>query len=284
MISIGRSLGASAGIALAAIAVAGCGSSGPPSTPQRTIETFVRASAAGDAATACAQLSAQAKREVMQGVSCEQGIRLGASVYGSIIKQIQVTGLTTLDQSATGISTLNGLPTATFKLRRRGGRWLIVDEHRASSSTASSSPASSFAAGSSPASSSPASSSPASSSPASSSPASSSTAGALAADSSGPSESRVETVAGCLDGTFEAVDDSGPDSTGGVAHVVLVVSIGGQSVAEVDVFASALAALSGYETIKAYEGSLTTKLASTSVIVYLKTVPADKQQAIESCG
>jgi hypothetical protein len=241
---IGRSLAASAGIAVAAIAIAGCGSSGPPSTPRRTIETFLRASAAGDAPTACVQLSAHATGEVMQGVSCEQGITLGASVYGPIIKQIQVSGVTTQGDSATGNSTLNGLPTATFKLRKQGGEWLIVDERRASSSIA----------------------------------------GALAANSSGPSASRVETIAGCLDGAFGAVDNGGLDTTGGVAHVLLTVSSGGQSIAEVDVFASALAALSAYKAITAYERTLTTKLASTSVIVYLKTVPAGKRHTIEACG
>jgi hypothetical protein len=245
-----RSLSGKVGIAIVAVSftiavvVSSCGSSGPASTPIGTINTFLQASASGDAAKACAQLSPQAQGEVVQGVSCRQGIKDGALVYGSIIKQITVTGLSVHGTTATATSMLNGHPTATLMLRKQGGKWIIVQERRVSSSPAAT----------------------------------------ATSNSSGPTQAQVAAVAGCLDQTFETVDNGGLDDTGNVPHVVLSVDAGGSSAAEVDVFASALAALSGYRPIKNYEGSLTTKLASTSVIVYLKSLTAGQQRAIEACG
>jgi len=227
-----------------ALALTSCGSSGPPSTPQRTINTFLQASASGDAANACAQLSSQAQGEVVKGVSCQQGIKDGALVYGSIIKQIKVTDLTVGRTTATATSTLNGLPTATFTLRDEGGTWMIVQERRVSSTPST----------------------------------------AATSNSAGPSQAQVAAVAGCLDKSFGIVDNGGLDDTGNVPHVVLSIDIGGSSAAEVDVFSSALTALSGYRPIKAYEGSLTTKLGSSSVIVFLKPLDPAQQRLIDVCG
>lgn len=52
----------------------------------------------------------------MQGVSCERGIKLGAGLDSSIIKQIKITDLKTQGNTASGTATLNGQPTATFQL------------------------------------------------------------------------------------------------------------------------------------------------------------------------
>jgi hypothetical protein len=58
----------------------------------------------------------------------------------------------------------------------------------------------------------------------------------------------------------------------------------GSTAAEVNVFSSALAALSGYKAIGAYEAGRTTKLASASVIVYFKQLPASRRSKIEACS
>jgi hypothetical protein len=104
------------------------------------------------------------------------------------------------------------------------------------------------------------------------------------ASSSGPSQARVETVASCLDKSFRAVENAGLDSTGGVSHVALSVDVDGYSAAEVDVFATALAAVSGYRGIKTYNRSLTTNVAGGSVIVYTRTIATAQQRRIEACG
>jgi hypothetical protein len=238
-ICMSRSLAAVAVSVSLAVALAACGSSAPPRSAQQTLDQFLRASAAGDGAKACALLSTHAQGEVVAGSSCEDGVRAGARVYGSIIKQIRIDDLKISGRTATGTSTLNGQPTATFVMSRRNGLWLITEEHRVEVT--------------------------------------------LPSAAAGPSESQVETVAGCLDNVAGTVDNSGLDSTGG-AHVVLSIAPGGEPVAEVDVFATAMSALSGYKAIKAIDAAAPTKLASTSVVVYFKTLSAHQRRQIEACG
>ncbi len=235
-----------AALALTAVAVAGCGSSGSSGSPEQTIRTFLSAAAAGDGATACAQLSAQAKAQVVQGTSCEQGIKLGSALYGSTIKQIKITGLKTEGSTASGTATLNGQATATFRLSKSGGKWLIVGEQRTGTSGSTGSPG--------------------------------------ATGSARPSETRVTAVAHCLEKTFGLVDNFGSDTTGGVPHVVLGVNIARRSAAVINVFASPSVATSGYPGIKTHEAPLTTKLDGGLVIVYFKPLPADKQRSIEACS
>ncbi len=127
-------------LALTAGALAGCGSSGAPDSPAGTITTFLNAAAAGDGATACAQLSTQAQAQVVQGASCEQGIKLGSAAYGSIIKRITIIGLKRQGNSASGTAAVGSQPTATFQLTRANGRWRIVAEHRVGAPTQSSAP------------------------------------------------------------------------------------------------------------------------------------------------
>jgi limonene-1,2-epoxide hydrolase len=246
MRSIGRLGSTCAGLllgVLVASALVGCGS-GTSSTPRRTIDTFLQASALGDGSTACAQLTPQARGEVVKGLSCQQGIADGASVYGAIIGQIKVGTVSVQGSTATGTSVLNGRTTATFRLSRREGKWLIVDEQRVAA-------ASENAAG---------------------------------ADTPPPTEARVEAVAGCLDDAFGLVDNAGMDSTGGVPHSVLTVNAGGTPAAEVDVFSTALAALSDYRRIQSARAGKPTVLASTSVVVYVQQLTARKRHTVEACG
>jgi hypothetical protein len=112
------------------VVIAACGAGGSPGSPRATIDTFLRASASGDGAKACAQLSSEAQGEVVSGASCEDGVAAGAHTYGSIMKQIRVSDLKVQGTTATGTSTLNGMPTATFRLSKASGHWLIVDERR----------------------------------------------------------------------------------------------------------------------------------------------------------
>ena len=91
-------------------------------------------------------------------------------------------------------------------------------------------------------------------------------------------------MAQCLDGKIGAVDNSGIDLTGGVAHVDLALNIDGYTAADVNVFASALVAVSGYLGIRDYERPLKTTLASSSVIVYQKAIGAGLRHKIEGCG
>jgi hypothetical protein len=232
-----------AGAALAAFWLAPSGP-GVAATPRGTMEAFLRASGTGDARTACALLSPHARTQVAKGLTCVEGIASGASVYGPIIRQIRVAGLTIRGSTATATSTLDGRATARFALERGDGRWVIVDERRVGSPVAS----------------------------------------AAGTGSSGPSEARVAAVAGCLGSSFGAVDNGGLDHTGGAAHVILSVGTGGSTAAEINVFSSALAALSGYKAIGASAAGLTTKLASASVIVYLKQLLANRRSTIEACG
>ncbi len=230
---------ATAAVGFPVIVTLGASDSG---SPAQTLQTFLRAAAAGDARTACAQLSATAKAEMVQGASCEQGITNGAGFYGSIIGQLRVSDLRTRGDTATATTNLSGRPTATVALKKTGDKWLIVQEHRVAAAA---------------------------------------TAGA---SSSGPSQARVESVASCLDKSSGAVEDAGLNSTGGVSHVALSVDVGGYSAAEVDVFATALAAVSGYRGIKTYNRTLTTNLAGGSVIVYVRTIAPAQQRRIEACG
>ena len=229
---------ATAGVALGIFGFSG-GGAAHAGTPLQTIQTFLRASATGDAKKACSQLSRQAQGEVAHGYSCQQGIAAGASVYASIIKQIKVANLRVHETSATATSVLNGQPTATFELRKQGGQWVIVSERRVPSA-------------------------------------------GYPTRSTGPSLARVETVAACLDKKW-TVDNGGLDSTGGTPHVVLTVSDNGSPAAEVNVFASALAALSGFKAMATYENA-PTKLASSSVVVYDQSLPAAAHKQIEACG
>jgi hypothetical protein len=227
-----RSLAAVATTLVLGVALAACGSGAPPRSAQQTLDQYLRASAAGDGAKACALLSTP-------GVSCEQSVRTGAGTYGSIIKQIKIADLKITGLRATGTSTLNGQPTATFTLSRVGGHWLITAEHRVTVVPST--------------------------------------------GEAGPSEARVEAVAGCLDHAVGSVDNGGLDATGG-AHVVLSVGAGGEPAAEVDVFSTAMSALSGYKAIKSIDAGMPVKLASTSVVAYFKPLPASQRRRIEACG
>jgi limonene-1,2-epoxide hydrolase len=242
MNSTGRLICAGIGTAGVALGIFGFSGGGAHAgTPLDTLQTFLDASATGDAAKACSQLSRQAQGQVVSGASCKHGITAGATAYGAIIKQIKVANLQVHETSATATSVLNGRPTATFELRRQGGKWLIVSQHRVASA-------------------------------------------GYPTRSSGPSVSHVEAVAGCLDKANWTVDNGGLDSTGGTPHVVLTVSHNGAPAAEVDVFASALAALSGYNSITTLEGNGPTQLASSSVVLYHRALPAAARKQIEACG
>ncbi len=122
--------------ALVALALAGCGSSSSGS-PEATINSFLQASAAGDGAKACAQLTAAAQQQVVTGASCEQGIKLAGAAYRPIIKQIKVANLQVQGSAATGTSTLNGRAIAVFQLTKSGGKWMISGEHSAAASQTS---------------------------------------------------------------------------------------------------------------------------------------------------
>ena len=102
-----------------ALALAGCGSSSSGS-PSQTIDMFLHAAAAGDSTKACAQLSAKARRQVVSGTSCEQGIKLAAALYRRLIGRIKIAGLQVHGDTATGQSVLDGKPIAMFQLTRTG--------------------------------------------------------------------------------------------------------------------------------------------------------------------
>jgi hypothetical protein len=232
--------------AAAALAAFWVAPSGPgvAATPRGTMNAFLHASATGDARTACGLLSPHARTQVAKDATCVNAIDTGVSVYGPIIRQIRLGGLIVRGSTATATSTLDGRATATFALRRQDEKWLIVDERRAPSPIAA----------------------------------------ATGTGSSGPSAARVAAVAGCLDNASGVVDNGGLDNTGATAHVVLSVQEGGSTAAEVNVFSSALAALSGYKAIGAYEAGRPTRLASASVVVYFKQLPAGRRSEIEACS
>jgi len=219
-------------------------SSSTPSTPGRTLQTFLNASASGDAQTACAQLSPQARAQVVPGTSCVQGIHDGAQVYASIIKQITVDGPRIEGSVATATTLLEGRPTATFTLHDESGKWLIVQESRVKSNVVSS----------------------------------------AATNTTGPSLPHVENVANCLDQSFRTVDNGGLDNSGGVPHVVLTVGNNGSTLAEVDVFSSALTALAGYRALRSFDAGRTVTLASTSVVVPDKKLPGGQLRTMLDCG
>jgi hypothetical protein len=114
------------GLALGGLLFAGRQSLG---SPEQTIATFLTAAAAGDGATACAQLSPQAQRQLGTGPSCVQAIRQETSLYSSISKQIKVTVRTTRPGGTIGTAAVRGAAVATFRMSRSGGRWLIASQH-----------------------------------------------------------------------------------------------------------------------------------------------------------
>ena len=65
--------------------------------------------------------------------------------------------------------------------------------------------------------------------------------------------------------------------------VVLAIDVHRKTVAMFDVFASAAGAATAYPAIKTHESPSVTKLAGSSVVVYMQPVPLDTQRAIEAC-
>ena len=96
-------------------------------SPEQTLATFLTAAGAGDAATACAQLSPQDQRVLAQGSSCQRAIGLDAAFYKSklVIGTVKARG-----RSATATATLRGRPALTLQLASSGGKWLIASQQR----------------------------------------------------------------------------------------------------------------------------------------------------------
>ena len=121
-------------VALSSLAVASCGGS-TTATPQSTINNFLHAAAAGDSTTACGLLSATAQQQMVQGMSCAQGMKMTSAVYGRVLKQVTITDVTTQDATASGVARLNGKPMVTFRMIKSSGKWIIDSERPASTTT-----------------------------------------------------------------------------------------------------------------------------------------------------
>ena len=224
--------------AVAAATLGACGGASAP-TPAETISTFLRSAAAGDSSTACAQMSDNAKQLMFKGTTCEDGIKLVAAAFGSLVKNVKVSDVKTQGTTASVILRYNGRPVTNYSLIKTGDKWLINSGRRIGS--ASSSPTTTT-----------------------------------------PTKARVAAAIDCLQ-TGVGVLNAGADSASGVPMVVLMVELHGKTAGMFDVFASEAGAATAYPTIKAHESPSVTKLAGSSVVVYMQHVPLDTQRAIEAC-
>ena len=225
--------------AIAAVAIGACGGASA-TTPAETITTFLRSGAAGDSSTACAQMSDNAKHQMFKGMTCEDGMKLVAAAFGSLVKNVKVSDVKTQGTAASVILRYNGRPVTNYRLIKKGDKWLIDSGRRIGS------------------------------------PPSSPTTTA-------PTKARVAAVIDCLQKGVGVPLNAGADSAGGVPMVVLMVDLHGKTVGMFDVFASAAGAATAYPTIKAHESPSVTKLAGSSVVVYMQHVPLDTQRTIEAC-
>lgn len=115
--------------AIAAVAIGACGSASAP-TPAETINTFLRSGAAGDSSTACAQMSDNAKHQMFKGVTCEDGMKLVAAAFGSLVKNVKVSDVKTQGTAASVILRYNGRPVTNYRLIKTGDKWLIDSGRR----------------------------------------------------------------------------------------------------------------------------------------------------------
>lgn len=233
------------GGALLAVFWSGCGSSDDQS-PDKAVHAFFDAAAGGDGAKACALLSPPAQSQFVHGTSCEQGIKQFGPVVGSIAQRAKVN-VTTHDDSATATLSVNGRTAGTYELRKSGGKWQIVSEHSGGGTAQG--------------------------------------GGAAQRTSAGPSKTRIDAVAKCLNPTFGLVSNYGGSSIGGAQHVTLVVRpTESKSTVYVEVFASPQAASSGLPGLQKYfRGTRELKLKGGSVLAYDKEFPPDKRAKAEAC-
>ena len=66
-------------------------------------------------------------------------MKMAAPFYGSIIKQVKVTNVETTGNTASGVATLHGKPSATFQMTKSNGKWIISGERRAGTTSSNSS-------------------------------------------------------------------------------------------------------------------------------------------------
>ena len=119
-----------------AVTVGGCG--GASGSPAETITTFLHSAAVGDSATACAQMTDNAKRQMIKGVTCEDGMKLESVAFGSLVKNVKVSDVTTHGTTASAILRYNGRPITQYSLIKHGDKWLIDSGRRIRSASSSS--------------------------------------------------------------------------------------------------------------------------------------------------
>lgn len=135
--------------ALAAVVIAGCGSShkAPTVSPQQqrvtsTLRAYLKAQASGDGRAACATLTARAQQQLVSVVkaaagglipgrpSCAQAVSLASTAAGSnlmsalahaTIAHVQISGST-----ATARVSAKGFPAERVTLKKASGGWKIT--------------------------------------------------------------------------------------------------------------------------------------------------------------
>jgi len=236
---------------LAAGLLPGCGGSSGGS-PQKTIRTFLDATAAGDGAKACAQLTEEAKRQITRGASCERAIKLVGALLASATKSAKVTNVKSQGDTASATVAAAGGTRATYRLRKSDGKWLIAKVERMNA------PGTAAAAGPAP-----------------------------GGPSAEPPRTRIRALVDCLSPTFGTISNYGADSIGGVRHVVLGITIrGAVNAAEVEVYSSPVYASAGYPGLQQSPlfRAKKLKLKGSSIVVYRKPVAAGEQRKIEACA
>ena len=122
--------------AIAAVTIGACGGASGTS-PAETINTFLRSAAAGDSSTACAQMSDNAKQQMFTGTTCEDGMKLVAAAFGSLVKNVKVSDVKTQGTTSSLILRYNGRPVTNYSLIKKGGKWLIDSGRRIGSPSSS---------------------------------------------------------------------------------------------------------------------------------------------------
>src|SRR5215218_8227371 len=114
-------IGLTALLALAALALGGCGvgSGGPESKISETTDMYLRSLSSGDAAKACAQLTGEAQKKL--GTSCVAGMeRIAAAVGRDRLTEAADKGSSISVDGSNGSATLEGLNDARIDLIESG--------------------------------------------------------------------------------------------------------------------------------------------------------------------
>ena len=75
-------------------------------------------------------MSDHAKQQMFKGLTCEDGMKLVAAAFGSLVKNVTVSDVKTQGTTASVILRYNGRPVTNYSLIKKGDKWLIDSGRR----------------------------------------------------------------------------------------------------------------------------------------------------------